>query len=462
MKIKLVSAVLLFICLVIFITCSDDEEEATEQSLAEAPSAATWLVIQDRILSQKCVSCHQDGTSEALQSGLLLTPDVAYNQLINRAPKNSAARSDGLILVGTNGPKSLVKSFLWEKINIPNEDHFYQDHPSYGSIMPPPPSTPLTYGELEFVRKWIIEGAPKTTVVADPKLLENADRYQPQVAFTPPLPPKDGKQLHVKQFEIPPDSEREFFYYRPLNNPEPVYINHIEISMRPGSHHFLIYGFQANTPAFMIPQPHVYRELRDKNGNYILTTIQSMQFHTFVSGTQWPKMNYEFPAGIALKIPANYGFDLNSHYVNRTKSETSGEVYVNLHYADSKEVKHIADVIAFTNLDIQLPPHRITTLQRTFNFKKRVHIFQLFSHAHELNTEFRVEVSGGVRNGEEIYFTNDWEHPPILELDPPLVLDAGQGFKLIATYNNTRGKEVGFGFLSTDEMMILFGLYYTD
>ena len=44
-----------FVCLVIFITCSNDEEEATEQSLAEAPSAATWLVIQDRILSQKCV-----------------------------------------------------------------------------------------------------------------------------------------------------------------------------------------------------------------------------------------------------------------------------------------------------------------------------------------------------------------------------------------------------------------------
>ena len=57
---------------------------------------------------------------------------------------------------------------------------------------------------------------------------------------------------------------------------------------------------------------------------------------------------------------------------------------------------------------------------------------------------------------------NEGEDNSILELDPPLVLDAGQGFKLIATYNNTRGKEVGFGFLSTDEMMILFGLYYTD
>ncbi|HIC01252.1 MAG: hypothetical protein VCF25_29355 [Candidatus Poribacteria bacterium] len=462
MRTKLVLVVFLCVCLGIFTTCSNDEEETTEQSLAEAPSAATWLVIQDQILSRRCVSCHQDGTSEALQSELILTPDVAYNQLINRTPKNLTARAGGLTLIGTEGSKSLAKSFLWEKINAPNEDHFYQDHPSYGTIMPPPPLPPLTYGELEFIRKWIIEGVPKAAVVADPRLLENIDQYQPQVAFVPPLPPKEGKQLHVKQFEIQPNSEREFFYYQPLNNPEPIYINQVEVSMKPGSHHFLIYGFQRNTPAFMIPQPHIYRELRDANGNYILATIQSMRFHTFVAGTQWPKMNYEFPAGIALKIPANYGFDLNSHYVNRTNSEVAGEVYVNLHYADPKQIEHTADVIAFTNFDIRLPPHQITTLQKTFNFKKRVHIFQLFSHAHELNTEFRVEISGGARNGEEIYFTDDWEHPPILELDPPLVLDAGRGFKLIATYNNTRDKEVGFGFLSTDEMMILFGLYYTD
>ena len=459
MKIKLVSVILLVVYLTIFISCSSDEEETMEESLAEAPSAATWQVIQDQILSPKCVSCHQNGASEATQSGLILTPDVAYNQLINRIPKNATARSGGLILVGTNGPKSLAKSFLWEKINAPNEDHFYQDHPSYGSIMPPPPLTPLTYGELEFIRKWIIEGAPKTTVVADLKLLENTERYQSQPAFIPPSPPKDGKQLHVKQFEIQPDSEREFFYYQPLDNPEPVYINQVEISMRPGSHHFLIYGFQANVP---IPQPQVYRELRDKNGSYILTTIQSMRFHTFVAGTQCPKMNYKFPAGIALRIPANSGFDLNSHYVNRTKSEILGEVYANLYYADPKQVEHMAEVITFTNLDIRLPPNRITTLHKTFNFREKVHIFQLFSHAHELNTEFRVEINGGKRNGEEIYFSNDWEHPPILELDPPLVLDAGQGVKLIATYNNTRNREFNFGFLSTDEMMILFGLYYTN
>ena len=38
----------------------------------------------------------------------------------------------------------------------------------------------------------------------------------------------------------------------------------------------------------------------------------------------------------------------------------------------------------------------------------------------------------------------------------------GEGLRLIVTYNNVHNREVNFGFLSTDEMMILFGLYYED
>jgi hypothetical protein len=89
-----------------------------------------------------------------------------------------------------------------------------------------------------------------------------------------------------------------------------------------------------------------------------------------------------------------------------------------------------------------------------------MHVFQLFSHAHEHMTEFRVHVVGGPRDGELVYLSNDWEHPPILELDPPLVLDPGQGLRLVTTYDNDTDRTLNFGLLSQDEMMILFGYYY--
>ena len=45
----------------------------------------------------------------------------------------------------------------------------------------------------------------------------------------------------------------------------------------------------------------------------------------------------------------------------------------------------------------------------------------------------------------------------MLKLDPPLEINQGEGFRLIATYDNWREYDVSFGFLSTDEMMIFFG-----
>ena len=77
-------------------------------------------------------------------------------------------------------------------------------------------------------------------------------------------------------------------------------------------------------------------------------------------------------------------------------------------------------------------------------------------------TDFRVFIDGGPRDGELVYIAYDWEHPPILELNPTLTLEKGQGLRLQATYNNDTNSTINFGFLSSDEMMILFGAYYLD
>ena len=113
-----------------------------------AGGASTWGIIRDRILGPSCAGCHSEGTTFAKQSKLVLTPDVAYEQLVNRKPANTYALEDGLDLVGTKGLASVGKSFLWEKINAAEQQHFFDDHPGYGSIMPLG-SDPLTDGELK-------------------------------------------------------------------------------------------------------------------------------------------------------------------------------------------------------------------------------------------------------------------------------------------------------------------------
>lgn len=429
-----------------------------QKSDNEFDDSSSWRSIQTRILTPKCANCHVAGSSFAEQSGLVLTEDVGYAETVSQQVKNAAAQKDGLEMVGTQGLPSVYKSFFWEKINYPDEDHFYNDHPNYGSLMPLG-GDPLTNGELELIRQWIVAGAPKEGKVVDLKVLEDTRRYE-RPAFRPLEKPEQGYQLKLGPFEVAPNFNREFFVYQQVGNPTDVYVKRMEIEMRSGSHHFLIYNFRANTPSSVMPKEGLVRDIWDANGGFLMQNAIAMQYHTFFGGTQWPRLNYTFPEGVALKMPANSGFDLNSHYVNRSKEKIVGEVYANLHTVDKSQVKYEAGILDLNNTNIFLPPNQKTTLQKSFTFNKQTRIAMLFSHAHQLMSEFKVFVEGGVNNGKMIYYADDWEHPPILTFNDPLVLEAGTKLRLEATYNNNTNRAVSFGLTADDEMMILFGYYY--
>ncbi len=436
--------------------CTDSPDE-TEPIMAEE-ALSTYDIIQTEIWDKNCVTCHQTGTSFARQSNLILAKGESYNQLVNRLPHNEAARADGLLLVGTKGLQSIHNSFLWEKINFPDYAHFYDDHPGYGELMPLGGQA-LTNGELRFITEWIIKGAPDTGNVANIELLMDTKRFElPTEPFERLMPPGSGLQLNIGPFDIQPKSEREFFYYKELDNDEDLFVNRVQIAMREGSHHFILYDY----PNGNQPVSESYRDFYDEDGNFNILTAASVLNQRFVFGTQWRNVDYSFPAGVALRIPENTGFDLNSHYVNRTDEVKEGEISVNLHTLDKSAVQYVAENLFESYEDIRLPAGEITTLERASTFNERMHVFQLTSHAHQHMTEFEIYIKGGDRNGELVYFTNDWEHPPLVTFDPPIILEKGHGFTARATYNNTTSRTLRFGLLSEDEMMIVFGAFYTD
>ena len=442
-----------------------DEGESTKSRFYRVRyegGTSTWGIIRDRILGPNCAGCHSEGTAFARQSKLILTPDAAYGQLVNRKPANTYALEDGLELVGTEGLASVGKSFLWEKINTAEQQHFYDDHPGYGSLMPLG-MDPLTDGELKYILQWILEGAPEHGAVAKVVDLANLERYAPP-PFTPLAKPDSGIQLHVGPFDVPANFEREFFMYKNLNNPKPIYVNHVQIEMKPGSHHFIGYLIDSSSALFPLAKrlfvPDKIRDLHLPDGADDPLVLATMAFHDFFAGTQTPRLDYEFPEGVALKLPARTGLDLNTHYVNRSGEPSSGEVYMNLHTIDSSAVKHEAKIINMNNTDIELPPNKETTVTADFRVPETMNIFQLFSHSHEKTIEFRVEIAGGRRDGELLYISYDWEHPPVMKFDPPLVVKRGEKIRLKTTYNNWTDQTVQFGLRSTDEMMILFGAYY--
>ena len=173
----------------------------------------TWQIINEDILTQKCAQCHYEGSFYAEQSNLILTEDIAYSQLINRGPHNeSALENDLLLLSNEGGMLGLLLSYFWEKINVNNQIHFYSEHPMYGEIMPL--GGPFLYnGELDFIEDWIWAGSPETGIVADPLILNDISQYETPT-FQPLDPPAMGFQYHIPPFDVYPDSEREFLYYK--------------------------------------------------------------------------------------------------------------------------------------------------------------------------------------------------------------------------------------------------------
>ena len=422
---------------------------------------STWETIQTTILDNNCVQCHVSGSSFATQSGLVLTSDVSYDNLIDVVPSNSAAADAGLVRISSVGGLAAPHlSFLWEKINAPNQSHFYAEHPEYGSLMPLGLPA-LTNGEINFITAWIEAGAPENGVVADANLLNDDTRYEPP-EFIPLDPPEQGFQFHLGPFDVWPAEvhDREFLFFEPYETTEDVLVSGYEISMRPGSHHLILYNYPEGEGR---PPAHIYRDIRLQNGTPTLTLIQLGQLFPFrfFIGTQTPYVRFQFPEGVALRLPPGSGFDLNSHSVNRTGETMVGEVYTNVYTVDPSEVQYVAQPGNFNNDDLLLPPNQVTTETKTFTFSEEQHIIQMWTHAHQTMTEFRIEGVGGEHDGKLLYWTNDWEHPPLLHLDPPLTFKAGDQVRLSTTYDNQTDETIRFGLLSSDEMQFMFYMYFT-
>jgi hypothetical protein len=248
--------------------------------------------------------------------------------------------------------------------------------------------------------------------------------------------------------------------YRKVNNAAPVYVNRIETRMRVNSHHFVLYTLLPQTPAFVMPQPDVIRDLRNADNTLNVSTALTMGYHVFLGGSMMPNYTYTFPAGVALELPANAAVDLNSHYVNTGTASITGEAYANFHTVDRSSVVHVARTLNLSNTTITLPPGQRKTINKTFTFDERRTIVMLTSHMHKLGEKFVIRIAGGARNGEIVYEATDWSHPLTQSFEPPLVLEPGQGLISEVTYNNTTTRTVNFGLTSEDEMGIIFGYYY--
>ena len=449
-------AALVSLVVAVAIACGGDQS-ATPPGGSPSTGAASGSFdqLQRTVLTPTCATSECHASALPASGNLALTPAVAYDNLVNARPSSLSADRDGLKRVVPFKPDS---SLLFQKVVLALAAH----NGEYGNVMPVG-SPALTQGQVDFIRKWIEAGAPRSGVVADSTMLASKT-LQSGATFTPLVAPPAGQgyQIHVDSFGVKANFERELFVYRPLGNAADIYVRRIQTAMRPLSHHFVLYSIdQTMAPGWpCTPPANVVRDIRNPDGSMNLLNMIPMACHVFIAGAMSQTMDYTFPTGVALQLPASFSVDMNVHYVNRTSAEIPGEAYANLFTVPASQVTKVAHSLNMSNTSISLPAGKETTIEKTFLVSQTTTVFMLTSHMHQLGTRFQIKIVGGSRDGELVYQSLDWEHPAQTSFATPIVLEKGQGLKSVITWNNTTSRTVTFGLQSTDEMGIIFGYYY--
>ena len=427
----------------------------------------TFDVIQDKILTPTCATagCHASNQDVNFnQHGLVLVKGLAFKNLVEVAALNYTAKEDGLKRVKAFDSQ---KSLLFHKLNY---DVAHHNGRTYGNTMPLGGDL-LTVGQIEFVRRWIEAGAPETGSVVDTKVLD--DNTPSAQAYTPLEKPaaNAGFQMVLEKFDVAPNFERELFVRKPLGNTETVYVNRVQIKMRPGSHHFILYDFRDKNT---LPGMNTVRDIRNPDGTQNIGTLLQMSNHVFGFGGAEAVLDDVFPAGTAVEVPAGTTFDMNSHYFNKGVKPIPGEVSINLYTTPKSQVKNVVKVLDLgvnSTTKLRLPAKQRTIITSDFMVgsqlplaagKTKIKIVTLFSHTHKLGESFQILIKGGDRDGKVVYESKNWEHPLKLKLDTPIELLRGEGLTSRITYNNFTDGVVTFGLTSSDEMGIIFGYYYEE
>jgi hypothetical protein len=121
-------------------------------------------LLQQKILTPSCgvVGCHNSTADRTYtQHKLVLMGADVHQSLFNGSVANAQAIAAGLKQIV---PSDTAKSFFFQKLI------FNQSRHKYGSAMPLGADL-LSAKQIEFVRQWILKGAPKTGDVADKTLL---------------------------------------------------------------------------------------------------------------------------------------------------------------------------------------------------------------------------------------------------------------------------------------------------
>lgn len=300
--------------------------------------------------------------------------------------------------------------------------------------------------------------------------------------------PALGMQLHVgpedyddpeqtEPYMLAPGAETNWYEPKVGKNTETVFTRGYRSYMRPGSHHFIMYGTNDAVTEGQGPQ----------GGGEGIESAMGAVGGTFLGGATKPIQNIDTMGpnpedqGIGSEIAPNRGIYVNLHFVNTTEDPILQEIWVNFIYIDEAEVtKYVKPVTWYGGLGMNIPPGEHVVLENapgSCTAPDEFRIGMLTAHAHASTSRVTT-----LQNGELLFEDYDWAEPtewryradvdnPTPDLDAGISGGAsglvyakpGDDFIWQCEVQNKGTTNITFSNRVYDgEMCNVFGYYFTD
>ncbi len=440
------------------VTTSDGRRDADSlllmcQCNAEATAfKSTFEGIQKSIFeAHGCTTelCH----GSAKQGGLQLTPDAAYQNLIE--VPSSASEFPRV------QPGDQTRSFLWLKLAAKTAPDKLPVGVQVAGAPMPNNLPALSADELEALRLWIYTGAPQTGTVPGTESLLNACLPPAEPLTIKPLdpPPADvGFQFVMPDWHLEAHSEHELCfatYYdisaqvpKEFQDPSGTMFRFSANDLRqdPSSHHLILNRYIGSADDIHDPSFGAWTcNGGDKSGQSCeptdLTSCGSGictseikqsfacigfgpgaggQSYYAIGGAQKAQATTEFVDGVFAQIPMKGILYWNSHAFNLTDKDTTMHARLNYSYARNSKFP-IGSIFDTSRIfGANAAPYKTQTLCNDYVLPQGARLFNLSSHTHKHGKHFTVADP----SGKLIYESFVYNDPLSLPFNPPLAFDS--------------------------------------
>jgi hypothetical protein len=269
----------------------------------------------------------------------------------------------------------------------------------------------------------------------------------------PPPPPVEATlSTFIGDWDMEPGQEITKCVVKRLDNETDVWVTKIRTVLAAGSHHMIVYRSDDTEEQ---TEPFNCTPFTDTlAGDTVPLVITQIQEETLA-----------LPNGVAFRFGPSQMIRIEAHFLNYYPETITahGDVYFDT--IAQADMEHEADMLFYGTADVNIPAN--SEHQTPWYFLEVIEgtrVFALTGHTHQTGTNVEIQVADAAGNPlQDVYPLDeifDWQEAPVLQYDPELTFEEGQGFRYRCSWNNTTDQNIPFGESGTDEMCFLWAYYY--